>query len=341
MNASADPLRIAVLGCGRWGPNHIRNFSSIEGSTVVAAADPDPAKLQQVRRGHPDVRLTADPRELLRDPAIQAVVIATPTSTHAALVRDALLAGKDVLCEKPLTNDLRSAESLVELAEKTRRILMVGHVFLYHAGIHALKQYLTRRTLGRIHYLNLTRLNRGPIRHDVSVIWDLASHDISILGYLLGFPDPKAITVSAAAFLQKHIEDVAFIGFRYPTGALANIHVSWCDPRRVREIVIVGDRRTAIWDGMASTDTIRLCEGRIDAEPRYRDYGEFQLIPRQGKVTIPYVQQREPLRTQAEHFLHCARTRRRPATDGRFAADVIRLLEATERRIRASRNGAS
>lgn len=333
-------LRIAVLGCGRWGPNHIRNFSSLEGSAVVAAADPDPTKLQQVRRAHPDIHLTADPHELLRDPAIQAVVIATPTSTHAGLVREALRAGKDVLCEKPLTADLRGAEALVQLADRTRRVLMVGHVFLYHSGIHALKQYLVRKTLGRIHYLNLTRLNRGPIRHDVSVIWDLASHDISILGYLLGFPDPRAITVSAGAFLQREIEDVAFIGFRYPGGTLANIHVSWCDPRRVREIVIVGDRRTAIWDGMAASDTIRLCEGRIDAEPRYRDYGEFQLIPRQGRVTIPYVQQREPLRAQAEHFLQCVRTRRRPITDGRFATEVIRLLEATERRIRAARNGS-
>ncbi|MBI4227044.1 MAG: Gfo/Idh/MocA family oxidoreductase [Candidatus Omnitrophica bacterium] len=338
--SGAGALRIGVLGCGRWGPNHIRNFSSFEESTVVAAADPDPAKLQQVRRAHPGIRLTANPRELLRDRTIHAIVIATPTSTHAALVREALQAGKDVLCEKPLTDDLRSATALTALADRMQRILMVGHVFLYHAGIHALKQYLVRKTLGRIHYLNLTRLNRGPIRHDVSVIWDLASHDISILGYLLGFPDPKAITVSAGAFLQRNVEDVAFIGFRYPSGALANIHVSWCDPRRVREIVIVGDRRTAIWDGMASSDTIRLCEGRIDAEPRYRDYGEFQLIPRQGRVTIPYVQQREPLRAQAEHFLQCVRTRRRPMTDGRFAVDVIRLLEATERRIRAARNGS-
>ena len=340
MRSSSEALRIAVLGCGRWGPNHIRNFASLEGSTVVAAADPDPAKLQQVRRTYPDLRLTTDPLELLRDDQIQAVVIATPTSTHAALVREALRAGKDVLCEKPLTNNLRTAEALVALADRTRRILMVGHVVLYHAGIHALKQYLTRKTLGRIHYLHLTRLNRGPIRHDVSVIWDLASHDISILGYLTGFPNPRAITVSAGAFLQPKIADVAFIGFRYPNGTLANIHVSWCDPRRVREIVIVGDRRTAIWDGMASSDTIRLCEGRIDAEPRYRDYGEFQLIPRQGRVTLPYVPQREPLRAQAEHFLQCVKSRRRPVTDGRFATEVIRLLEATECQIRTARNRA-
>jgi predicted dehydrogenase len=322
-----EKVRIGVIGCGHWGPNHIRNFSALPDSEVVAVADTSRERLAAVQQQHRAVFACEDYRELLALTDVDAVVVSTPTKTHAAITRDALLAGKHVLCEKPLCDRVQDGEELARLAEERRLILMVGHIFLFNNGILKLKHLIASGELGRPYYVTAKRTNLGPIRHDVNSVHDLASHDIAILNFLL---DAMPLRVSAVgqAFLQDRIEDVAFVSLLYPDHVLANIHVSWLDPKKVREITIVGDKKMITWDDLSLMGPVSIYDKRVVNHPYYDDFGEFQLLTREGDVTVPHVHVEEPLKLQSQYFLSCLRAGQIGLCNAREGVDVVRVIEA-------------
>ncbi len=331
-------VRLGVIGCGQWGPNHIRVFNWSTDSTVSVCSDLSRSRLDQMRTLYPQTRTTTEYREILEDPEVDAVVVSTPTDTHYEIVSAAVRKGKDVLVEKPLADTLSRARSLERLARKHRRILMVGHTFMFNSGIQRLREYVRSGVLGRIYYLNAVRTNLGPIRTDVSSVWDLASHDVSIFNYLLG-TSPLSVSARAEDFIQSGLEDVAFVTFSYPKRVLVNIHVSWLNPRKVREITVVGEKKMMIWDDLDSVGPIRIYDKKVVREGFYESFGEFQLLIKEGDLTIPKFPLVEPLKLQSQHFLECVRTRRRPMSDGKTGVEVVRALTAIQRSIR--RGGAS
>ncbi len=321
-------INIGVIGCGQWGPNHIRNFSNLPNSEVVAVADLDGNRLKQILKQYPSTTIIEkNYMRLLERENIHAVVIATPTKSHYRVTKDALEAGKHVLCEKPLCQTVEEGEELTALAEKKGLILMVGHVFLFNPGILKLKEILKFNDLGKIYYIAATRTNLGPIRNDVNSVYDLASHDISIFNFLL---DALPLEVSAVgmSFLQKGIEDVTFISMKYPNDILANIRVSWLDPKKIRQITVVGDKKMVSWDDLVNIGPVMIFDKGVLREPYYEDYGEFQLLAREGDAVIPRVKMEEPLRVQARYFLSCLEKRSIEISDGRNGVDVVRVITA-------------
>ncbi len=332
---SADVHRFALIGCGHWGPNHLRNFTSLPGSSVGVVVDLNPERFDAIRRSHPGIRCEQDYWAALNDPTVDAVVVATPMSTHYQLVRDAILAGKHVLCEKPLCETAKEGEELVELAEAHDRLLMVGHVFLFNPGIERLQELVHGGELGRLYYLAAFRTNLGPIRHDANAAYDLAGHDISIFNWLLGTP-PETASATGAAFLQPGVEDVVFISLRYPGNVLAGIQASWLDPKKVRQITAVGSRRMATWDDLQLNSPMAIYDKGASAVPEYGDFGEFlRLSTWEGDVRLPKVRSEEPLKAQARQFLDYLERGRVERSDGAFALGVVKTLEAVAASIRS------
>jgi predicted dehydrogenase len=320
-------IGIGVIGCGHWGPNHIRNLSAVAGAKVHTAADLDARRRATVEKLFPDVRAVADHRELLRDDRISAVVIATPTATHHALVKEALEAGRDVLCEKPLAISTEQARDLAETAAKHQRVLMVGHTFLFNPGILKLKSLLDEDIAGNTHYMHAVRTNLGPIRSDVNVVMDLASHDISIFNFLRGAL-PTTVSARGGKFLRSQIDDVAFITLDYPGNVMGSIMVSWLHPAKVRQVTVVGDRRMIVWNDLGQMGPLMIFDKTVQREATYADFGEYHLLAREGDITIPRVTLAEPMKLEAEHFVHCLKERARPRTPAEQGVEVARVLDA-------------
>ncbi len=325
------PIRIGIIGYGQWGPNHVRNFSACPNAHVTAIADSRPERLTAARQqsNHvPHYFPTAE--ALLASGQVDAVVVSTPTGTHAAMVRRALEAGLHVLCEKPLCTHATEGDELVALAKRATRMLMVGHVFLFNQGILKLREYLQQGTLGDLYYLAARRTNLGPIREDVNAAFDLAAHDLAIFQFLLG-RQPAEVSAVGRAFLQPNIHDAAFLTLTYPPQTLAHIQVSWLDPKKVREITLVGSRKMAVWDDLALVGPVSLYDTGVIREQYYDDYGHFHLLAREGDVTIPRIKMEEPLRAQARYFLSCIERGAMDYSDGASGVAVVRILEAVNR----------
>lgn len=325
-------ITIGVMGCGHWGPNHIRIFTQLPQSHVKACADLDQARLTAVKSVYPHVQITSDYRQLLNDPEIDAVCIATPTNTHFDLTREALEHGKHVLCEKPLAMDPQQCMQLKDLAQEKKRILMIGHIFVFNKGIVKLKEYIQSGELGRILYAHSERTNLGPFRYDVNALWDLAPHDVSIFNYLF---DCCPVNVSARGkkYLGPALEDLAFASMDYPGEILVNIHVSWLDPKKVRQITIVGDKKMVVWDDLDNLGPIKLYDKHVEKTATfYETYGEFQLLSREGSITVPNIGFQEPLKFQAQYFLDSVIHNRQPLlADAQKAYEVVKTLCAIQR----------
>ena len=326
---------IAVIGCGAWGPNHIRVFTELPGARVAAAVDVAEEPLARVRQLNPDVRCERDYRSVLADEEIDAVVVATPTLAHHELVREALLAGKHVLCEKPLCARPVDADELVRLAEEMGRVLMVGHVFLFNGGIVKVKELIDAGELGAILYLSASRTNLGPIRRDVNAAFDLASHDIAIFNWLLD-AQPQLVSAFGGAFLQPGIEDVTFVSMRYPGGVVASMRSSWLDPKKVRQLTVVGTRRMLTWDDLEISTPIAVYDKGASANGKYSDFDEFlHLSMWDGDVRLPKIQLGESLKLQASMFLEYLASGRVERSDGAFGAGVVRVLDAIQQSLQA------
>jgi predicted dehydrogenase len=274
----------------------------------------------------PGVEATRSTKAITQANDIDAVVVATPVQSHYDLVRSALEAGKDVLCEKPFVPDSKQARRLLQLSRRKRRVLMVGHVFLYNPGTLHLKQAIRSGSLGRIYYMDAVRTNLGPVRSDVGVLFDLASHDISIFNFLL---DARPLSVSAMGrdFLQRGIEDIGFLTLTYPKGVICHVHTSWLNPRKVRQLTVVGDLKMAVWDDMNTLEPIRYFDKGVMPK-HYTSFGEFQMVLRDGAITIPKVDMFESLLRQDQEFVDCVRSRRVPVSGARFGEEIVRVLEA-------------
>ena len=327
-------IRVAVVGAGHWGPNLLRNFHNPPASEVLWVADRDENRLEQVQARYPGVRVTSDAAHVFDDDDVDAVVIATPTTTHYELVRAALEAGKHVLVEKPITTDTAEAEELCELSDTRGKVLMVGHVFVYNAGVRRVREYLDDGVLGRVFYISMVRTNLGPIRVDVNAAWDLASHDISIANYWLD-SEPISATATGGSWINAGIEDAVFATLRYPNDVLVNLHSSWLNPRKSRDITVVGDRSMLTLDDMNLNEPLRIYDKSVTDDtfkaPFVDTFASFRASVREGGISIPKVALGEPLRAECDHFLECIREERKPDTGGREALAVVRALEAIAR----------
>ena len=331
-------LKLGLIGCGHWGPNHVRNFSALDDVAVTMCADSDESRLRFVQRLNPGIAVTRDYLDILTKADVDAVIVSTPASSHYAIVKRALEHDKDVLCEKPLALDVAEAKELVELAAARGKLLMVGHTFLFNVGVRRLKEYVSSGDLGQIHYLDFVRTNLGPIRKDASVVWDLAAHDVSIASYLLGSA-PIAVSATGEAYLRHGIQDVAFISLTYPPNILVNIHISWIHPVKTRDVTIVGSKKMVTWDDLNNMEPIKVYDKGVTQEPYYADYGEFNVILRDGDILIPKVDLVEPLKLQSQHFVHCVRQRETPISDGVFGLQVVEVLAAVQKSMANGRPG--
>lgn len=334
MPGTDKTLTLGVIGCGHWGPNHIRVFSQLDRSRVIACADTNPARLQQMQERFPHVEVVADYRRILADKRVGAVVVATPTMTHARICREALQAGKHVLVEKPLCRYCAEGADLPECAAQFGLVLMVGHVFLYNNGIIRLREATAGKEFGRIHYLDAVRTNLGPIRGDVNALYDLGTHDISIFNYMLD-ATPTEVSALGRCITQRSIEDVCFATLRYPDGTLGHIHVSWLNPRKVRTLTIIGERKMAHWDDVDPIDTLRLYDKGIQEPPHYDSFGAFQCLLRNADVYLPKVDRVEPLINQANAFLDSVLDAKPNRSGGAEALTVVSVLEAATRSVQA------
>ena len=331
-------IRVAVLGAGEWGPNLVRNLHNKQTSEVVWIIDRDAARLAEVQARFPDVQVSEEPARAFSDPAVDAVVVATPTSTHFTLAQQALQHSKHVLVEKPLTTKVKQGLGLLELATSQQLVLMVGHVFVYNPGIRKVKEYLDAGHLGKMYYVSMVRTNLGPIRLDVNAAWDLAAHDLSIVNYWLE-AEPLSVSAIGGTWINQGIEDAVFATLTYPQGVLVNLHASWLNARKARDITVVGERRMLTFDDMDLNEPLRIYDKQVTdvrTRPTYVDsFASFRASVRKGDITVPKVPLGEPLAAQCAHFLECIMSGKQPFSGGREGIAVVRALEAMQRSIRA------
>lgn len=324
-------IRVGVIGFGYWGPNFVRVFQSLPDCELVGVVDRRPEALAGAARAFPKTPLYNSVADLLKA-GVDAVVVATPASTHADIAGTLLEAGVDVLVEKPLALSMADGLRLAEKAEAKRRILMVGHLLEFHPGLNAFRDFVKSGDLGDLYYLYCTRVNLGKVRAAESALWDLAPHDVSVIRFLT---DAKPISVSAqgGTYLRAGLEDVIFATINFEGGIVANLHVSWLDPHKVRRVTVVGSRRMAVFDDMEPTEKIRIIDKGIDTTEHYESFHDA-MLERIGDIRIPPVPLGEPLKIEAAHFLECVAQRKRPRTDAMNGIRTLEVLEAAERSIR-------
>lgn len=333
-------VRLAIVGCGYWGLNLVRNFADVRAATITLLCDADEGTLAKARRFAPAARLAGRLEDALSAGDVDAVVLATPAGAHGAMALAALRAGKHVFVEKPLATSVREAERVVESAESKGLTLMVGHTFLYNAAVNQIRDYIKKGEIGEVYYVTSQRLNLGKVRDDVNVMWNLAPHDVSIVLHWLDAL-PRAVAAKGLTFLQDGLEDVVFMNLDFEGGRGAHIHASWLDPSKVRRATIVGSKKMVLYDDMSPDAMIQLFDKGIDRKHLDRSLGEydsfakFQLIHRAGDLVVPRVNFVEPLKVESEHFVECVRDGKRPRTDGRHGLSVVRILEAAQRSLKA------
>ncbi|MFQ5709357.1 MAG: Gfo/Idh/MocA family protein [bacterium] len=320
-------MNVSVIGCGYWGPNLIRNFYSAPDCHVSICADLDVKKLERMRRLFPGIQVTTDYKDILRDPAIDAVAIATPVYLHYSLAKECLEAGKHIFVEKPLAASTEECIDLISLAEENGKILMVGHTFEYNPAVNKAKEILESGEIGDVLYIRCARLNLGLFQPDINVIWDLAPHDISILLYLLG-KNPISVNGQGQSHYFEKIEDVATATLNFDNGQIAFLYASWLDPYKVRKMTIVGTKKMLVYDDTHPNEKIKIFDKGIEAPAQYDNFGEFQFSYRYGDIFSPRIEEREPVKIECEHFLGCIRENKAPRSDGYSGMRVVAILEA-------------
>jgi predicted dehydrogenase len=328
---AVTPVRIAAVGCGYWGPNVIRNLDSVPGFQLCCVCDSNAERLQPVAARYPAARPTTDINNLFEDASIDAVYLSTPVSTHFQLVKRALDSGKHVLVEKPLATTVEQAEALAALAAAKGLTLMVGHTFVFSPPVRKVKELIDTGVIGPIYYVETTRVNLGLFQKDVSVLWDLAPHDLSILNYWLG-EVPIQVSARGRSFLGQALEDVAFLTLEFPSGILAQVQVSWLAPSKLRRTSVVGRERMVVYDDLEPVEKVKVYDRGIDRQPA--SFGEYQLTYRSGDILSPRLDTTEPLYLECAHFLECIQTGREPDTSPRSGVEVVRVIQAAERSLR-------
>lgn len=324
--APAD-VRVGVIGYGYWGPNLVRNFSEVAGAEMAVVADLSPERLAQVRGRYPAVRLTTDVNDLIEDPTLDAVVIATPVRTHFDLAMKALHAGKHVLVEKPMACTVEQGRMLVDTADRLGLTLMVDHTFVYTGAVRKIRELVDQDRLGRLYYYDSVRVNLGLFQHDVDVLWDLAVHDLSIMDYIL-VKQPHAVAATGAAHIAGKPVNTAYLTCFFEDSLIAHFHVNWLAPVKIRQTLIGGEKQMVVYDDLEPSEKIKVYDKGVtlngDAENQYN----LLVGYRAGDMYAPQLPLTEGLRVEAQHFLDCIQHNKRPTSDGRAGLRVLRILAA-------------
>jgi predicted dehydrogenase len=319
-------VRVGVAGLGYWGPNLARNLASIEGCELTWLCDASAEARARVAPLFPSARASGDVSDLLEDPQLDAVVLATPVPTHAELAVSVLEAGKHCFVEKPLATTAVDAERALAASERTDPTLMVGHLLEYHPAVARLKELIAREELGPLYYIYGNRLNLGKLRADENALWSLGAHDVSVVLHLIG-EEPEECVAQGASFVREGVQDVVFCYLRFPSGVVAHLHLSWLDPHKERRLTVVGARRMATFDDMLIEGKLTIYDKGFDEDAR--SWGEY--ITRSGDTFSPQIPNLEPLRVECEHFVQCLRTGATPRSDARSGLRVVRVLESLQR----------
>jgi predicted dehydrogenase len=330
---SANSLKINCIGLGHWGPNLVRAIDSNRHAVIGTVCDNNPDRLAVVRQNIPTItNISTDALATINDPECGAIVIATPTETHLSLVRAALEAGKHVFVEKPLSLNVNESVNLVNLAREKKLVLAVGHVFLFNKGVLAIRDLIASGEIGKINYIFATRTNFGPVRTDCNALWDLGSHDLSIINFWIG-TNPVSTTARGQAFLNPDIEDLVVASYTYPGSILACIHASWLNPSKIRQIMVVGQKKMVIFDDMNLNAPVQIISKSMN-QARFPEYvdsiGTFRMSIPQGEITIPQIKGGEPVANQMAHFIDCIFEQKKPINNADIAVDVVRQLAAAE-----------
>src|SRR5438132_1489521 len=324
-------IRTGVIGYGYWGPNIVRNLRSLEGCQLAAVCDQSPVALRRVRQAYPDLPVSTNPRDLLTSPQIDAVAVVTPVGTHFELAKVALEYGKHVFVEKPFTCTTQQAEELIELADRKNLRIMVDHTFLFTGAVRKIRQLIEEGVLGDLYYYDSTRVNLGLFQHDVSVIWDLAPHDLAIMNFLIQ-KAPEAVSATGAAHLNGLV-DVAFITIYFPGNTIAHINVNWLSPVKLRTTLIGGEKKMLVWNDLAADEKIKIYDKGVQMN---NGHGLYELLVsyRTGDMWAPRVEQAEALKVELTYFIDCVTRDQTPFNDGHAGLRVVRILEAADQSLK-------
>jgi len=324
-------IRIGVIGYGYWGPNIVRNLRSIDGCEVATVCDRSPGALKRVAQAYPDVAITADASELMTSPKIDAIAVVTPVNTHFELAKAALEHGKHVFIEKPFTASTAQAEQLIELAERRNLKIMVDHTFLFTGAVRKIRQLIDEGVLGDIYYYDSTRVNLGLFQHDVSVVWDLAPHDLSIMDFLI-HEKPEAVIATGETHLNGLV-DVAYITVYFPRNTIAHINVNWLSPVKIRTTLIGGEKRMLVWNDLEADEKLKIYDKGVQMNNKQGLY-DLLVSYRSGDMWAPRVEQAEALKVELTYFIECVRSDQTPVNDGVAGLRVVQLLEAADRSLK-------
>ncbi|HZG51094.1 MAG TPA: Gfo/Idh/MocA family oxidoreductase [Pyrinomonadaceae bacterium] len=330
-------ITIGVIGCGYWGPNLIRNFAEQERAQLRWICDTDEKRLNAIARRYPAARTATDYQRLLADPELDAIIIATPVTTHYRFAKDALTAGKHVLIEKPFTTNSREARELVELAARRGLTLMVDHTFVYTGAVRRIKEIVESGELGELLYFDSVRINLGLFQRDINVVWDLAPHDLSIMDYLVGRA-PVALTATGSCHIEARIENIAYVMLRFADSFIAHFHFNWLSPVKIRRTLIAGSRKMIVYDDIEPTEKVRVYDkgvttNRIESDSDKEAAYQTLVSYRTGDVWVPKLDSTEALSHVSAEFLGAIADKRAPLTDGAAGLRVVRLLEAAQESI--------
>lgn len=323
---------VGIIGFGYWGPNLLRNFMRVKDCNVVGVADASPQRQDAVRSMHPSLKLWNNLDEMLAEPSVDAVVIATPVNSHVTLALKALESGRHVFVEKPLTSSEADATRLVDLAEKKSKVLMVDHTFLYNGAVMKMKELIDSGSIGDFQYFDSVRINLGLFQHDVNVIWDLAPHDISILLYLYS-KRPSSVVAVGSSHTQSNIENIAYANLFYPDNVIAHLTCSWVSPVKIRQTLIGGTKKMLAWNDLEVSEKLKIYDSGYDIQ---NDEEKRRLLVdyRVGDIHIPSLDREEPLLSVAKDFINSIAKNKKPRSDGHFGAEVVRILEAMNKSMR-------
>ena len=329
----AKRIKIGVVGCGYWGPNLIRNFRSLPDCSMKMMCDVSETRLAHLKTLYPEIEGGTSYEHMLNGVGLDAVIIATSVKSHFPMAKASLLAGKHTFIEKPMAASSGECEELIDIAKKQGAVLMVGHTFLYSPAVRKIKEIVQSGDIGEIRYICARRLNLGLFQKDINVAWDLAPHDIAIILHIM---EQDAVTVNChgSAHITPGVEDVTTMWLNFPEDRSAIIQSSWLDPRKVREMTIVGSRRMIVYDDVSPLEKIRIYDARVEKPPHYDTFAEFNYAYHYGDVHVPYIKQEEPLKTECQHFLDCINQGTTPITDGRQGLELIRILEASSQSLK-------
>jgi predicted dehydrogenase len=326
-------IKVGVVGCGYWGPNLVRNFRSLGDCDMKVMCDMNEQRLAHLKSLYPEVEGSVDYNHMLNGIGLDAVVIATAVKAHFPLAKASLLAGKHTMIEKPLASSTAQCEELIDIAEKNGLVLMIGHTFLYSPAVRKIKEIVDAGDIGDIRYICARRLNLGLFQKDINVAWDLAPHDISIIQHVMG-EQPVAVNCRGSAHITPGVEDVTTMCLTFRRQQTAVVQSSWLDPRKVREMTIVGSQRMIVYDDVAPLEKIRIFDARVERPPHYDTFAEFHYAYHYGDVYAPYVKQEEPLKVECQHFLDSIKNGSVPLSDGRQGMQLVQILEASSESLR-------